>query len=102
MLELGIHGNDDEQLANVVVDPIKDRHGRSILQVRDQNTFAEKLRQKRLMTLIDVLYDMRRRVIITAETSPEKIYFGQKYDFEFDRTISRLNEMQSSSYMEAA
>jgi isocitrate lyase len=52
VLELGIYGNDNEQLANVVVDPIKDRHGRSILQVRDQNTFAEKLRQKRLMTLI--------------------------------------------------
>jgi isocitrate lyase len=52
VLELGIYGNGDEQLANVVVDPIKDRHGRSILQVRDQNTFAEKLRQKRLMTLI--------------------------------------------------
>jgi isocitrate lyase len=52
VLELGIYGNDDEQLANVIVDPIKDRHGRSILQVRDQNTFAEKLRQKRLMTLI--------------------------------------------------
>ena len=52
VLELGIVGNGDEQLANVVVDPIKDRHGRSILQVRDQNTFAEKLRQKRLMTLI--------------------------------------------------
>ncbi|QNI07186.1 isocitrate lyase family protein [Mycobacterium kubicae] len=52
VLELGIHGANGEQLANVVVDPIKDRHGRSILQVRDQNTFAEKLRQKRLMTLI--------------------------------------------------
>lgn len=55
VLELGIYGdgaNGDEQLANVVVDPIKDRHGRSILQVRDQNTFAEKLRQKRLMTVI--------------------------------------------------
>lgn len=52
VLELGIYGDGDEQLANVVVDPIKDRHGRSILQVRDQNTFAEKLRQKRLMTLI--------------------------------------------------
>jgi isocitrate lyase len=52
VLELGIVGDDDEQLANVVVDPIKDRHGRSILQVRDQNTFAGKLRQKRLMTLI--------------------------------------------------
>jgi isocitrate lyase len=52
VLELGIYGSGDEQLANVIVDPIKDRHGRSILQVRDQNTFAEKLRQKRLMTLI--------------------------------------------------
>ncbi len=52
VLVLGIHGNDDEQLANVVFDPIKDRHGRSILTVRDQNTYAEKLRQKRLMTLI--------------------------------------------------
>jgi isocitrate lyase len=52
VLELGIVGDDNEQLANVVVDPIKDRHGRSILQVRDQNTFAGKLRQKRLMTLI--------------------------------------------------
>jgi isocitrate lyase len=52
VLELGIVGEDGEQLANVIVDPIKDRHGRSILQVRDQNTFAEKLRQKRLMTLI--------------------------------------------------
>ena len=51
-IPLGIYGDGDEQLANVVVDPIKDRHGRSILQVRDQNTFAEKLRQKRLMTLI--------------------------------------------------
>lgn len=52
VLELGIYGNDDEPLANVVFDPIKDRHGRSILTVRDQNTFAQKLRQKRLMTLI--------------------------------------------------
>ncbi|CQD14529.1 isocitrate lyase [Mycobacterium lentiflavum] len=55
VLELGIKGegsDPQEQLANVVVDPIKDRHGRSILQVRDQNTFSEKLRQKRLMTLI--------------------------------------------------
>src|ERR1700761_7493123 len=52
VLELGIYGDGEDPLANAVVDPIKDRHGRSILQVRDQNTFAEKLRQKRLMTLI--------------------------------------------------
>jgi isocitrate lyase len=52
VLVLGIYGDGEEQLANVIFDPIKDRHGRSILTVRDQNTFAEKLRKKRLMTLI--------------------------------------------------
>jgi isocitrate lyase len=52
VLELGIYGDGEEKLADVLVDPIKDRHGRSILTIRDQNTYAEKLRQKRLMTLI--------------------------------------------------
>lgn len=54
---------------------------------------------KRLMTLIDVLYDTRRRVIVSAEAAPEKLYHGHGYEFEFARTISRLNEMQSSSYL---
>src|SRR5262245_43082464 len=56
VLELGIFGRNEgegeEKLANVVFAPIRDRHGRSILSVRDQNTFAEELRKKRLMTLI--------------------------------------------------
>lgn len=53
VLELAIFGDTDgEKLADVVFDPIKDRHGRSILTVRDQNTYSAKLRQKRLMTLI--------------------------------------------------
>jgi isocitrate lyase len=52
LLELSIHDEHQEKLANVVFAPIHDRRGRSILSVRDQNTFAEALRQKRLMTLI--------------------------------------------------
>ncbi|HEV8581021.1 MAG TPA: isocitrate lyase ICL2 [Thermoanaerobaculia bacterium] len=52
LLELGIYGEDEEKLANVIFAPIHDRRGRSILSVRDQNTFAEPLRKKRLMTLI--------------------------------------------------
>ncbi|MBS1694856.1 MAG: isocitrate lyase ICL2 [Actinobacteria bacterium] len=55
LLELGIYGDGDggeQKLANVIFDPIRDRRGRSILTVRDQNTFAEALRKKRLMTLI--------------------------------------------------
>ena len=53
VLELAIFGDKDgEKLADVLFDPIKDRHGRSILTVRDQNTYSAKLRQKRLMTLV--------------------------------------------------
>ncbi|WP_421845544.1 isocitrate lyase ICL2 [Mycobacterium sp.] len=52
VLELGIYGTGEEKLANVIFQPIQDRRARSILLVRDQNTFGEALRQKRLMTLI--------------------------------------------------
>jgi isocitrate lyase len=52
LLELGIYDKGEEKLANVVFAPIHDRRGRSILSVRDQNTFAEALRKKRLMTLV--------------------------------------------------
>ncbi len=51
LLELGIYDK-EEKVANVIFAPIHDRRGRSILSVRDQNTFAESLRKKRLMTLV--------------------------------------------------
>jgi isocitrate lyase len=52
LLELGVYDKREEKLANVIFAPIHDRRGRSILSVRDQNTFAESLRKKRLMTLV--------------------------------------------------
>jgi isocitrate lyase len=52
LLELGIYDPAGEKLANVIFAPIHDRRGRSILSVRDQNTFGEPLRKKRLMSLI--------------------------------------------------
>jgi isocitrate lyase len=52
LLELGVYDKEEEKLANVIFAPIHDRRGRSILSVRDQNTFAESLRKKRLMTLV--------------------------------------------------
>lgn len=57
---------------------------------------------KRFMTLIDVLYDMRRRVVMSAEAAADKLYQGTDYIFEFERTVSRLMEMQSTSYLPAA
>jgi len=58
VLELSIL-NQGQKAANVIFEPIHDRQGRSILSIRDQNTFDEKLRRKRLMTLAQ-LYLMHR------------------------------------------
>ncbi len=54
LLELSVVGEGGSKLANVVFAPFHDRRGRTILSVRDQNTFDEKLRKKRLMTLLHV------------------------------------------------
>jgi isocitrate lyase len=51
LLELALTAK-GEKVANVVFAPIHDRQERSILSVRDQNTFSEALRKKRLMTLV--------------------------------------------------
>jgi isocitrate lyase len=51
LLELALVGADGSKVLNVVFNTIKDRRGRSIVSVRDQNTFDLSLRKKRLMTL---------------------------------------------------
>ncbi len=83
VLELGIYGEragDEEKLANVLVDPIKDRNGRSILTVRDQNTFAEQLRQKRLMTLIHLwlIHRFKADAVYYVTPTEDNIYQTEK------------------------
>jgi len=55
---------------------------------------------KRLMTLVDALYDNDVKLIVTADAPPEGLYRGHDHEFEFQRTVSRLVEMQSPSYIE--
>lgn len=84
VLELGIYGErqggESEKLANAIVDPIKDRHGRSILTVRDQNTFAEKLRQKRLMDIIHLwlIHRFKAEVVYYVTPTEDNIYQTEK------------------------
>ena len=54
---------------------------------------------KRFMLLIDALYEARTQVVFTAATVPEKLYVGDDHAYEFERTVSRLNEMQSAAYL---
>jgi isocitrate lyase len=83
VLELGIYGkrgDSEELLANVLVDPIKDRHGRSILTVRDQNTFAEALRKKRLMTLIHLwlVHRFKAEAVYYVTPTEDNLYQTEK------------------------
>jgi cell division protein ZapE len=56
---------------------------------------------KRFVTLIDALYEARVRLIATAADVPERLYLEGEGSFEFERTASRLREMQSESWAAA-
>jgi len=70
VLELGVFNNGGAEVANVIFSDIHDRRGRSILSVRDQNTFEESLRKKRLMTLIHLFLIHRYKVVTVHYVSP--------------------------------
>jgi cell division protein ZapE len=53
----------------------------------------------RFVTLVDALYEHRVKLFATAETEPETLYPEGDGAFEFERTVSRLMEMQSTDYM---
>jgi cell division protein ZapE len=56
---------------------------------------------KRFILLVDTLYDNGMRLVASADAAPEAIYQGRSGTeaFEFERTASRLNEMQSREWL---
>ncbi|WP_380056329.1 cell division protein ZapE [Falsihalocynthiibacter sp. SS001] len=53
---------------------------------------------KRFVTLIDALYEAKVRLICSAAAQPEMLYLEGEGTFEFERTASRLREMQSADW----
>ncbi|MBS3804569.1 MAG: AFG1 family ATPase [Oleiphilaceae bacterium] len=56
---------------------------------------------RRFVNMIDEFYDRNVKVIMSAEVPITELYAGGRLSFEFERTESRLLEMQSREYLEA-
>lgn len=54
---------------------------------------------RRFTWMVDVLYDHRVKLIVTAECEPERLYCEGTQAGEFSRTVSRLTEMGSREYL---
>jgi len=70
LLELNVVDEFNTKIADVIFTVIHDRRGRNILSVRDQNTFKEEYRQKRLMTLIHLFLIHRYKCVSVHYVSP--------------------------------
>jgi cell division protein ZapE len=56
---------------------------------------------RRFTWLVDVLYDERIKLIASAETQPERLFTEGEHGAEFQRSVSRLHEMQSAQYLQS-
>lgn len=54
---------------------------------------------RRFTWLVDVLYDRRVKLVISAEVAPQELYTEGPLSHEFPRTVSRLHEMQTKEFL---
>ena len=78
---------------------LADRYAALILEGIPRLSPRERNEAQRFHILIDTLYEARMLLVASAAVAPEEIYVAGDGAFEFQRTVSRLNEMQSEDYI---
>jgi cell division protein ZapE len=71
-----------------------------IVQNIPRLTFERRNEAARFITLIDEFYEHKVKLICSAAAMPQLLYTEGDGAFEFERTVSRLLEMQSKQYLE--
>ncbi len=79
---------------------LADRYHSVILESVPVLTREKHNEARRFMTLVDALYECKINLIISAGAEPMALYQAGEGAFEFERTASRLTEMQSRAYIE--
>jgi len=54
---------------------------------------------RRFVNLVDEFYDRSVKLIVSADALPDALYTGKRLSFEFERSASRLTEMQTTEYL---
>jgi cell division protein ZapE len=57
---------------------------------------------RRFIAMVDEFYDQGVKLVLSAAAAPSELYLGERLRFEFQRTASRLIEMQSEGYLRRA
>ena len=70
-----------------------------ILSNVEQMSVAKDDMARRFINLVDEFYDRNVKLIISAEVELKDLYSGGRLNFEFQRTLSRLLEMQSHEFL---
>jgi cell division protein ZapE len=78
---------------------IADRFAAIIVEGIPRLSPQQRNEAQRFHILIDALYEARAVLVASADVPPDQIYVAGDGAFEFERTVSRLMEMQSEEYI---
>lgn len=73
-------------------------HAVLIANVEQMDTSKDDM-ARRFVNLVDEFYDRNVKLILSAEVALQLLYLGGRLQFEFQRTLSRLLEMQSHEFL---